>query len=94
MGFKTGIAVVLHNLIGLTLGFYIARLFGMEISKAGDVSIEVGMQNSGLGVVLARTHFGPLSALPSAMFSVWHDISGLVLACGGGGVTIQRSNHI
>jgi BASS family bile acid:Na+ symporter len=80
IGFKTGIAVVLHNTIGLFLGFYIARLFRMEISKARAVSIEVGMQNSGLGVALARTHFGALSALPSAMFSVWHNISGSVLA--------------
>jgi BASS family bile acid:Na+ symporter len=80
IGLKTGIAVVLHNLIGLFFGFYIARLFGMETSKARAVSIEVGMQNSGLGVALARTHFGALAALPSAMFSVWHNISGSALA--------------
>ncbi len=73
-------AVVLHNTIGLFLGFYIARLFRMDISKARAVSIEVGMQNSGLGVALARTHFGALAALPSAMFSVWHNISGSALA--------------
>jgi BASS family bile acid:Na+ symporter len=52
----------------------------MEISKARAVSIEVGMQNSGLGVALASTHFGELAALPSAMFSVWHNISGSALA--------------
>ena len=80
IGLKTGIAVVLHNTIGLFLGFYIARLFRMDISKARAVSIEVGMQNSGLGVALARTHFGALAALPSAMFSVWHNISGSALA--------------
>jgi BASS family bile acid:Na+ symporter len=79
-GLRTGIAVVLHNIIGLFLGFYLARLFGMEISKARAVSIEVGMQNSGLGVALASTHFGELAALPSAMFSVWHNISGSALA--------------
>jgi BASS family bile acid:Na+ symporter len=80
VGIKTGIVVVLHNLIGLTLGFYLAKLMGMEEAKARAVSIEVGMQNSGLGVALAKTHFGALAALPSAMFSVWHNISGSALA--------------
>jgi len=80
IGLRTGIAVMIHNIIGLTLGFYIARLFGMEIPKARAVSIEVGMQNSGLGVALARAHFGALAALPSAMFSVWHNVSGSLLA--------------
>jgi BASS family bile acid:Na+ symporter len=80
IGFKTGIAAVLHNTIGFFLGFYMARLFKMDISKARAVSIEVGMQNSGLGVALARAHFGALAALPSAMFSVWHNISGSALA--------------
>jgi len=80
VGLKTGIAVVLHNVLGVCLGFYLARLTGMEMSKARAVSIEVGMQNSGLGVALANAHFGPLAALPSAMFSVWHNIFGSVLA--------------
>ncbi len=80
VGLKTGIAVVLHNLIGLVLGYYVARLFGMEIPKARAISIEFGMQNSGLGVALARAHFGAIAALPSAIFSVWHNISGSALA--------------
>ncbi|HWP90622.1 MAG TPA: bile acid:sodium symporter family protein, partial [Thermodesulfobacteriota bacterium] len=80
VGIKTGMVVVLHNLTGLTLGFYLAKLLGMETAKARAVSIEVGMQNSGLGVALAKTHFGALAALPSAMFSVWHNISGSALA--------------
>jgi BASS family bile acid:Na+ symporter len=80
VGLRTALAVMLHNIIGLTLGFYVARLFGMEIPKARAVSIEVGMQNSGLGVALARAHFGALAALPSAMFSVWHNVSGSLLA--------------
>jgi len=46
------------------------------------LSIEVGMQNSGLGAALAAAHFSPLAAVPSAVFSVWHNISGAVLcAC-------------
>jgi BASS family bile acid:Na+ symporter len=80
VGLRTGLAVILHNMIGLILGFYVAKLFGMEIPKARAVSIEVGMQNSGLGVALAREHFGMLAALPSAMFSVWHNILGSALA--------------
>ena len=80
VGFKTGVVVILHNTIGLIFGFYIAKLVGMDTRKARAVSIEVGMQNSGLGVALARAHFGALAALPSAMFSVWHNISGSVLA--------------
>lgn len=80
VGLKTGLAVILHNIVGLTLGFYFARLFGLEVFKARAVSIEVGMQNSGLGVALAPAHFGALAALPSAMFSVWNNISGSALA--------------
>jgi BASS family bile acid:Na+ symporter len=80
VGFKTGVVVILHNMIGLIFGFYIARILGMDTRKARAISIEVGMQNSGLGVALARAHFGALAALPSAMFSVWHNISGSVLA--------------
>lgn len=44
------------------------------------ISIEVGMQNSGLGAALATAHFSPLAAVPSAIFSVWHNISGPILA--------------
>lgn len=80
VGIKTGIVVVLHNALGLILGFYLARLAGMDTPKARAVSIEVGMQNSGLGVALAKAHFGALAALPSAIFSVWHNVSGSMLA--------------
>ncbi|HSE83461.1 MAG TPA: bile acid:sodium symporter family protein [Thermodesulfobacteriota bacterium] len=80
VGFRIGIVVILHNMIGLILGFYIAKLVGMDNRKARAISIEVGMQNSGLGVALASAHFGALAALPSAMFSVWHNISGSALA--------------
>ena len=79
VGLKTGIVVVLHNAVGFTLGFYVARLAGMDMSKARAVSIEVGMQNSGLGVALAKAHFGALAALPSAIFRVWHNVSVSVL---------------
>jgi len=80
MGFSVLAIVIIHNLFGLMAGFYIARLSGMNYSQAKAVSIEVGMQNSGLAVALANLHFSVLAALPSAIFSVWHNISGSVLA--------------
>lgn len=74
--------VVLHNGIGLLLGYMAAKLFGMPISRRKCLSIEVGMQNSGLGVALAAAHFAtmPLAALPSAIFSFWHNVSGPIVA--------------
>ncbi len=72
--------VMLHNVIGLVLGYYAARLAGMDAAKARAVSIEVGMQNSGLAVALANLHFGALAALSGAVFSVWHNISGSAIA--------------
>lgn len=72
--------VVLHNGLGLALGYLLAKVCGMSIAKRKAISMEVGMQNSGLGVALAMAHFSPLSAVPSAIFSVWHNISGPILA--------------
>jgi BASS family bile acid:Na+ symporter len=72
--------VVLHNGLGLFLGFVLAKCFKMDYALQKAVSIEVGMQNSGLGAALATAHFSPLSAVPSAVFSVWHNLSGSWLA--------------
>ena len=74
--------VVLHNGFGLLFGYLVAKLFGMNLAKRKCLSIEVGMQNSGLGVALASVHFAamPLAALPSAIFSFWHNISGPIAA--------------
>lgn len=74
------LAVVLHNVLGLTLGYAFGLVFGLELPKRKALSIEVGMQNSGLGAALAAAHFSPLVAVPSAIFSVWHNLSGPVLA--------------
>ena len=73
-------AVVLHNLLGFLLGYLFARLFGMNLAKRKAVTLETGMQNSGLGAALAAAHFSPLAAVPSALFSVWHNLSGSMLA--------------
>ena len=72
--------VILHNGLGYLFGYGIAKLFKLEYSDKKAVSIEVGMQNSGLGANLAMAHFEPVSAVPSAIFSFWHNISGPILA--------------
>ena len=72
--------MILHNGLGLLLGYLIAKAFKLSIPQRKAMSIEVGMQNSGLGVALATAHFNPLAAVPSALFSVWHNISGPIVA--------------
>ncbi|MDF1763545.1 MAG: bile acid:sodium symporter family protein, partial [Oleibacter sp.] len=73
-------AVILHNLSGLALGYSIARWNGHTEVEARTIAIEVGMQNSGLGVALANSFFGPMAAVPGVLFSIWQNISGSVLA--------------
>ncbi|WP_185983838.1 bile acid:sodium symporter family protein [Aureimonas mangrovi] len=72
--------VAAHNLFGLALGFFAARQLGLPLAKAKTISLETGLQNSGLGAALAAAHFSPLAAVPSAIFSVWHNISGALAA--------------
>ncbi|MGF9564393.1 bile acid:sodium symporter family protein [Neorhizobium sp. JUb45] len=74
------VVVVLHNGLGYLLGFFAAKAFGLSFYKQKALAIEVGMQNSGLGAALATAYFSPLAAVPSAIFSVWHNISGALLA--------------
>ena len=76
------LVVVLHNIMGLALGYAVAKLLRMSGAKSKAVSIEVGMQNSGLASSLALTSFAqyPLAAVPGAVFSVWHNISGAIVA--------------
>jgi len=78
--FLVFVAVVLHNGLGLATGYGLARLAKCSKRDARTLAIEVGMQNSGLGVALAVKHFGAASALPGALFSLWHNISGVSLA--------------
>jgi bile acid:Na+ symporter, BASS family len=73
-------AVMMHNTIGLVSGYTITAFFGYDEKICRTVAIEVGMQNSGLAVALALKYFTPLSALPGAVFSIWHNISGALLA--------------
>ena len=74
------LVVMLHNLLGYALGFGIAKALRMDIAKVKAISIEVGMQNSGLATSLAMMHFGAAAAIPGAIFSVWHNISGSLAA--------------
>lgn len=73
-------AVILHNGLGYLVGYGAARLFGLPIPSRRTMAIEVGMQNSGLAAGLAKTYFAPEAALPGAVFSVWHNVSGAILA--------------
>lgn len=72
--------VVLHNSLGYLIGFIVAKLCKLDNYDSKAVSIEVGMQNSGLGAALAAAHFNPIAAVPSALFSFWHNVSGSILA--------------
>jgi len=76
------LAVFLLHAGGFALGYFVTRLFRYDSTTARTVSIEVGMQNSGLGAVLAKMHFAanPLTAVPSALSSVCHSLLGSLFA--------------
>ena len=73
-------AVVTHNLIGLTLGYWTPKKLGLDEQICRTVAFEVGMQNSGLAVALAIKFFTPAAAIAGTLFSIWHNISGSILA--------------
>src|SRR5690606_7641543 len=80
VGISVVIAALLHTVPRYGLGYGLARLCRLERPGRRAVAIEVGMQNSGLSAALATAHFNPIAALPAAVFSVWHNISGSLLA--------------
>ena len=80
LGLATALAVILHNGFGLLGGYWLARLLTRDQRVARTLAIEVGMQNSGLAVALAVKYFSPAAALPGALFSIWHNLSGSLLA--------------
>jgi BASS family bile acid:Na+ symporter len=73
-------AVMLHNLIGLAGGYWGGRLLRLNEAGCRTLAIEVGMQNSGMAVVLAKLYFGAAAAIPGILFSIWHNVSGSALA--------------
>jgi BASS family bile acid:Na+ symporter len=74
------LAVVLHNGFGLGLGYLAGKVGRLDDRARRALAFEVGMQNSGLAATLATAHFSPLAALPSAVFSLWHNVSGAIVA--------------
>ncbi|SDI40957.1 bile acid:sodium symporter family protein [Natribacillus halophilus] len=80
VGLPVFAAAVLHNGGGYAIGYLLGKLLQIDPAQCRAISMEVGMQNSGLASSLGVTHFSPLAALPGAIFSVWHNISGPILA--------------
>ncbi|MBP2173171.1 bile acid:sodium symporter family protein [Methanococcus voltae] len=74
------LAVILHNGLGLLISYGITKKLGISEAKRRAIVVEVGVQNSGLSVALATQYFSPFSAVPGAIFSVWHNITGPLLA--------------
>ena len=79
-GPKIFFIVICHNLLGIFLGFYLCKKMNYSEKIAKTLAIEIGMQNSGLATALAIKFFGPLAGLAGAFFSIWHNISGPILA--------------
>ena len=73
-------AVIIHNGCGYGLGYLAGLITKQPVAARRTMAVEVGMQNSGLATSLASTYMNPLAALPGAVFSVWHNLSGAVLA--------------
>ena len=74
--------VMLHNILGLAIGYLVGLVLKLPSAKRRAISVEVGMQNSGLASSLATLHFAayPMASIPGAVFSVWHNISGAIVA--------------
>jgi len=74
--------VILHNLLGYACGFGLGKLLRQPPAKVKALSVEIGMQNSGLATSLAGSAFSSLAmaTVPGAIFSIWHNISGAILA--------------
>ncbi|WP_280564225.1 bile acid:sodium symporter family protein [Chromohalobacter sp. 48-RD10] len=80
LGPIVALAVIAHNAIGLAAGYGIARALRFDTPTSRTIAFEVGLQNSGLAVTLANQFFSAGAALPGALFSVWHNVSGSLLA--------------
>lgn len=76
------LAVILHNVLGYLVGYFAAKLCRSSNKVSRTISVEVGMQNSGMAATLAKHHFAatPETALPGALFSIWHNLSGAVIS--------------
>ena len=72
--------VIFHNLLGFIFGYYSCYLLNLDKKTSRTIAIEVAMQNSGLATAQAIKYFGVISAIPAAFYSVWHNISGSLIA--------------
>lgn len=79
-GLTVFLAVILHNLLGYALGYLTGRATKRSDKQSRTMAVEVGMQNSGLAAGLAAQYFTPEAALPAAIFSTWHNVSGAIFA--------------
>ena len=79
---KVFFIVLIHNLLGFLLGYFWSSLTGLKKRDRRTISIETGIQNSGLGLILIFNFFGGLGgmALITAWWGIWHLISGFALA--------------
>jgi len=91
VGLVVIVAVVLHNAIGLLGGYWGGKLFGFDETTCRTMALEVGMQNSGLAATLGKIYFTPVAALPGAIFSVWHNMSGSLLAGYWSGKPVKKT---
>jgi len=80
VGSMVAIAVILHNSFGLLAGYWITKKLGFEEKVCRTIAFEVGLQNSGLATALAMKFFAPTTAIAGTIFSIWHNISGSLLA--------------
>lgn len=80
IGPLVALAVVLHNSVGLFCGYFVSKQLGFEEKVCRTIAFEVGLQNSGLATALAMKFFAPTAAIAGTIFSVWHNISGSLLA--------------
>ena len=79
--FSVIVSVIVHNFIGLLLGYWGARLFKLGERDCRTISIEVGLQNSGMAAGLALDVLkSELAAAPGVIYSSWHNITGALLA--------------
>ncbi|TWH51963.1 bile acid:sodium symporter family protein [Sporomusa sp. KB1] len=74
------IAVAMHNGLGLLFGYGTSKALGLGERQARAITFEIGIEMSGLAVVLAIAHLEPLAAVPGAIFSVWHNLTGSIIA--------------
>jgi BASS family bile acid:Na+ symporter len=84
--------VLIHNLIAFSTGYSVGKLFRLPEDSIRSITIETGIQNSGLGLLLIFTFFDGLGgmALLAAFWGIWHIVSGLILAALWNGKPITK----